>query len=389
MFEEKDEQILRNAYKNARSWVNMKAYPKEQRINVRCELIRQMDKSLVVSKHVYFTENEKSNFIIAGKRSYKAFCAFIKAHPEEITEQLEERATEIVDLLVILELQSLRRYRLFMNANEYLDLEKILSCKQYVREFLNGPVVNVIKTAISNKKFEAVKEWKMVYITKSGIKYHNADCRYLHKGKITCVGPERLYIYSDIKPCKCITDERIRELEAANQREQETKYMTAYVDESIRPNPSYVVDSSQGEMQNLLSIILCKGKIKNEELITKGNTVAQFVNKASSTAKTSDTAIEAIGEVMLKAAATGFYNNLIIFTDNASACSSWKKRKELEALSKAFESVRVTYVNRNRNKKADDLIRKNDVMQLPRTEMKKVVKIYAESEEAMLAYTTE
>lgn len=369
------EKELRKAYQKGIKWVKMKAVPRKDRMEVRMEITRQIDKALLVSGNVYFTEGEKDNILYNGKAAYKAYCAFMKAHPEENTEQLKERAEELVDLLVRIENERVMRFYRGLKEDEYLDLEKVFTLKQYVQSLMNHPVTFVIENAIKNKNLGAIGMHKLYYSTRAGKRFHLEDCPYC-SGKILCADTEMGHMDRGIKPCKCVKRVRTKEIEELVHRDQYTHYMTAYVDESLRSNPGYIIDKEQDKDHNLLSVILCKGKVKKEDLITKGNTVARFVSVASRTANLMDTTLEAIGEALIKAAATGFDEHIIIYTDNRSACEEWKKRKELKLLAGAFKSVSVQSIGRKSNTKADALIRQNDLMLLPRQTMDKVVRLY-------------
>lgn len=371
------EEELRKAYQKGIKWVKMHAVAKAERMAIRMEITRQIDKALLVSGNVYFTNGEKENILVSGKAAYRSYCAFMKAHPEENTEQLKKRAEELVDLLVKIEIERIIRYSLTLKEDEYLDLEKIFSVKEYVQTLMKHPVTFVIENAVKNKKLGAINTHKIYYSTRRGKRFHLGDCPYC-SGKMLCADTETGYIYRGIKPCKCVKRNQKKNTEEVVGNDHNIHYMTAYVDESLRINPGYLIDNGQDKNQNLLSVILCKGKIPHEAQITKGNTVAQIFCNAVRSSKTTDTTIEAIGTALLKAAAFGFEEHLIIYTDNESACKAWKKRKELLLLASAFKSVRVQSIGRGGNTKADALIRQNDLMLLPRQIMNEVVELYNE-----------
>ncbi|WP_026522729.1 hypothetical protein [Butyrivibrio sp. VCB2001] len=375
MFDAYYKEELRKAYQKGIHWVNMHSVAKADRMEVRMDITRQIDKALLVSGNVYFTDGEKNNILVKGKAAYRAYCAFMKAHPEENTDQLIDRVGELVNLLVKIELEKIVRFCWTLKEDEYLDIEKIFSVKQYVQELMKHPVTFVIDNAVKNKKLCAIGTQKLYYSTRSGRHFHLADCPYCN-GKILCADTEMGHMDRGVKPCTCVIRMRKREIEAALPKYQDAHYMTAFVDESIRLNPGCLIDDTQDNNQNLLSVILCKGKIHHEAQITKGNTVAKLICIARRTPKTTDTAVEAIGTALLKAAASGFDKHLIIYTDNAAAYGTWKKRKELQLLTESFESVKVLRIDRKNNTKADELIRKNDLMLLPRQTMDKVVRLY-------------
>ena len=121
---------------------------------------------------------------------------------------------------------------------------------------------------------------------------------------------------------------------------------------------------------------MCKGKLKKEEQITKGNTIVKSMRIGDKTTKTSSTTIEAIGEVLLRAAAMGFKGHIIIYTDNKGAVTQRRSTAAYDALAKSFYSVNVYRIDRDHNKCADELIRKNDIMLLPKNKMNEVINTY-------------
>lgn len=363
-------------YKNAKTYVRQFGCPKETRSDYRNEMILKMDTLMVLLRRKHFTEVDRQQYLSKGKALYKDYCAFSKGHPEENTLQLEQRADKLASLLAKAELQSTSLLRLQIEEGHYLDARAIFSDKEYVREFLNNPIIKVIEDAIKNKKFGAIKEYGTFYSCKNGKKYHIRGCCYC-KGKELRADYEQNYIREGLTPCKCVIqskDEAISELQAR----RAPQYITAFVDESIRPNPGFHIDDNLEKEQALLSFIICKGKIAHEEQITKKNTIVRSLRIADKTNKTGEIALEAIGEVLLRAAAMGFSEHIVIYTDNLEAAKKWKDKALFLELSKKFYSVNVYCIDRAHNKCADKLIRSNDIMVLPMEKMKKLIKVYNE-----------
>ena len=206
------EEELRKAYQKGIKWVKMHAVAKAERMAIRMEITRQIDKALLVSGNVYFTNGEKENILVRGKAAYRSYCAFMKAHPEENTEQLKKRAEELVDLLVKIEIERIVRYSLTLNEDEYLDLEKIFSVKEYVQTLMKHPVTFVIENAVKNKKLGAISTHKIYYSTRRGRRFHLGNCPYC-RGKMLCADTEIGHISRGIKACKCVKWVRKKEVE--------------------------------------------------------------------------------------------------------------------------------------------------------------------------------
>lgn len=368
------------AYKNAKKYVKQYGCPKEKRAEFRNELIYNMDNVLVRMKYSELTEIDKQKLIAKGKTIYKEYCSFAKGHPEDTTEQLDQRASELAGVLASMEAESIALSRINLEVNQYLDVNAIFSCKQYVRKFMNNPIINTIEHAAQNSKLKAIKEFRPYYISEHGKRYHEEDCIYC-RGRIIHENLESYYINAGIKPCTCVIKAKSKVIKQQQDDccTTQKSVITAFVDESIHKNPAASLDIQQDNMQGVLSVIMCYGKIKSEDLITKSNTLTKFVHIAESTSSTVDIAIEAIGEVMLKAATRGFSERLIIYTDNKTVVRKWKENEVLAHFSKAFQRVDVYYIGRKNNTKADGLIRRNSIIQISKEKMNKLIRLDQEN----------
>ncbi len=366
-------------YRNALGYVNQHSYPKGERAGYRNDLIRRMELWMISANDTGATECEKQKLLAEGKKIYKDYCAFAKGHPEENTEQLMQRVDLIIELLSEIEVKSISLYRINIEENQFLDVHRIFSEKQYVREFLNCSITTVLEHAIANKGLGAIRECHQYYMSDYGKKYHLKECRYC-KGRKLNLFSEKQYMELGIGPCNCVIQANEKERRILK-RKKEHECITAFVDESIRLNPGYQIDNSQDQYQNLIGVVMCKGKIKNEANITKGNTLAQFVRVGDRTPKTGETAMEAIGQVLIKAASMGYRERVLIYTDNQKAATDWRDNIVLGTLANMYESVSVCQIDRNSNKYADGLIRRNDIMVLPKHKMKDIVNFYINGRE--------
>ncbi len=125
---------------------------------------------------------------------------------------------------------------------------------------MNHPLIKVIEDAIQNTKLGVVKEYRGCYSCKHGRKYHVMGCYYCNE-KVVRADYEQNYVIEGFKPCKCVIqaeEEEISKVLAG----RESQYITAFIDESTRSNPGYYIDDDLEKKQNLISVIMCNGKVK-------------------------------------------------------------------------------------------------------------------------------
>ena len=182
-----------------------------------------------------------------------------------------------------------------------------------------------------------------------------------------------------LKPCKCIGKESpVAEQEKTNtsivkHSAEQKKYVTAFVDESIRVNPWRAMDESIPEKQGLYSYIICEGIVTSEKMITEKNTLYTDVESTAEVHSTGEIAMEAIMAVLFRLVAIGYQDNVLIYTDNMNAKDCWYKSAASKHLSKLFTGVTVCYIPREANSKADKLGRERAVMDLPAETMVRIL----------------
>lgn len=375
MFETNDAEVLKRVYSLGIKVASKIPFPKERYMSERADIIRTIDKALVVSKDIYFTELEKQNILRKCKQAYRHYCNFMKGNPDAGTEQLLQRKEELLSLIISLEVPCISRFRMRLEEDEYLDLESIFTKRRYISELMKEPITQLLDKAVDDTEIRALKKYQLYYMTKMGKRYHDRNCACC-RGKILCVDNELNLVNKSIKPCNCVKKANERAEYIGLKKELEEKYITAFVDESRKQNPGYKIFDCGEEMQNSASVILCKGKLGSEEDITADNIIGEYVHITEATGKLEKTTLEALGIAMLKASLIGSGKKLLIYTDNQSVCSKWRTYKSLELLSRNFPGVSVMFIKRKKNKKADGLLRQNAILQLPKGKMNEVITSY-------------
>lgn len=390
-------------------------------ITLRAQFLQQVEKYVLFFNSSKTSIVEKRTLCNKGKMLYQKYCFQLKVNPEVDTTRLAQKMDELLHFIAVCEAEKFQHIRERQVAGDKIDLEQLLAEDKHIRILICKPIDAVVGEVFSNKKYTVVGEDNAaIYMTASGAKYHRKDCPYC-KGK-TLMKATLLKVENiGLKPCKCIEKESAVAVQEQQQCSREVenieepmmeksiaenavadnetakvnivkrpvgqkKYVTAFVDESIRVNPWRAMDESISEKQGLYSYIICDGMLTGESLITESNTLYTGVESATEVHGTGDIAIEAIMAVLFRLAVTGYQDNVLIYTDNIGAKDCWFKSAASKHLSKLFASVMVCYIPREANKKADKLGRDRAVMDLPAETMTRVLgrcKGYYELKEEM------
>lgn len=376
-------------------------------ITLRAQFLQQVEKYVLLFGSSKTSIVEKRALCNKGKMLYQKYCFQLKVNPEVDTTRLAQKMDELLHFISSCEAEKFQQIRERQVAGDKIDLEQLLAEDKHIRMLINKPIDTVVSEAFSNKKYTVVGEDNAaVYMTASGAKYHRKDCPYC-KGK-TLMKATLLKVENiGLKPCKCIEREsavavqergqcpkdveNIEELMLENTMTEnasedvpakvciikrpvgQKKYVTAFVDESIRVNPWRAMDESIPEKQGFYSYIICDGMLTGETLITESNTLYTGVKEVTEVRGTGDVAIEAILAVLFQLAATGYQDNVLIYTDNMGAKDYWHKASASKHLSKLFSSVMVCYIPREANRKADKLGRERAIMDLPAETMTRIL----------------
>lgn len=370
-------------------------------ITLRAQFLQQVEKYVLFFNSSKTSVVEKRALCNKGKMLYQKYCFQLKVNPEVDTTRLAQKMDELLHFIAACEADKLQLIREREVSGDKIDLEQLFAEDKHIRILLCKPIDTAVNEIFSNKKYTVVGEDNAaVYMTASGAKYHRKDCPYC-KGKNLMKATMLKVENVGLKPCKCIekesvTTESLTESIATEKvplemivEEAQTegpsqisiikrpvgqkKYVTAFVDESVRINPWRAMDESIPEKQGIYSYIICDGMLTGEALITESNTLYTGVKDVAEVRGTGDVAIEAIMAVLFRLTATGYQDNVLIYTDNIGAKDCWYKSAASKHLSKLFSSVMVCYIPREANRKADKLGRERAVMELPAETMTRVL----------------
>jgi hypothetical protein len=218
-------------------------------------------------------------------------------------------------------------------------------------------MTDVILRAVKDTHITAVLEHEYFYATQKGKKYHKKDCPYC-KDKLLKLIDETNENY---KPCVCVCG-RFHKKELLADVEKK-HYITAFLDESKRDDPWKIIDPSRTRKQNVMSYVMCKGYLHDESEISDENIVEEDVYLSPNKGGSLSSAInEAFARIMIKASQKPSVRNIVIYSDNQGACDSWEEKVSLQKLAKLFDSVTIEFIPREKNKYADKLGRRKEII---------------------------
>lgn len=349
-------------------------------ITLRAQLLQQVEKYVLLFNSPKTSIVEKRALCNKGKMLYQKYCFQLKVNPEVDTTRLAKKMDELLHFVAAYEAERFQPIRERQVAGGKIDIEQLLAEDKHVRILICKPIDTTVDEIFSNKKYTVVGEDNAaVYMTASGAKYHRKDCPYC-KGKNLMKSTLLKVENVGLQPCKCIKKESVvaeteecAPISIVKRPVGQKKYVTAFVDESIRINPWRSMDENIPEKQGFYSYIICDGMLTGESLITESNTLYTGVKEVTEVRGTGDVAIEAILAVLFQLAATGYQDNVLIYTDNMGAKDYWHKSSASKHLSKLFSSVMVCYIPREANRKADKLGRERAIMDLPAETMTRIL----------------
>lgn len=432
MQRETDEEILYNALVRYQECCGNKKMPVlsvGKVITLRGQLLQQVEKYMLFINSSKTSSVEIQALCNKGKKLYQNYCFQLKVNPEVDTTRLAQKMDELVHFIASYEAERFGQIREREAWGDKIDLEQLFVDDKNIRILICKPIDIAVSEIFKSKKYTVVGEDNItVYMTVSGSRYHIKDCPYC-RGK-SLIKTSLLKVENiGLKPCKCIEKEMLsvvrensasetinddklneqpedmsnksvegiaephvgenllekNEFEVVQEEERKVpicvvkrpaskrKYVTAYVDESVRVNPWQSMDESIPKWQGLYSYIICDGMLTSESLITQENTMFTGVETSEEIRRTGEVAIEAIMAVLFRLVKVGYQENVLIYTDNMEAKDYWYKSAASKNLSKLFTSVMVCYIPREANRKADQLGRDRAIMDLPAETMVRVM----------------
>ena len=356
-----DKEILLKAYKKVYFLVKGKYVSRADYHGKSQALITRIDRVLMTTKYS-ISSTEKKKAIMNGKSLYLEYCSFAKNNPEGVNDQLRERAEILLDAIASFEAQEMTDVRALHQNEGEIDLELIFNSRAFISSITNMNIARLVNWALYDFCKEGIKKPYYFYITPKGSRYHTRDCIFCRGKALT-----KIDVSSDnaknLKPCRCINDPNLR-----------SSTITAFVDESRRPNPARIFDSEQSKQHNVISYVICKGAVLDEAEIAPDNIIEEDAYISVNSKNLELSIYEAFAKIMMRAAIGEFGDRLIIYSDNLSACERWVENKALVYLAKQFKSVKIEHVNREKNKYADRLGRKVSIIKTDKSPVEELSK---------------
>jgi len=366
-----DRVILYEAYRKYQDLCKGKQMTAKQQSITRNDLFRRAERLLLFLNSPSTSAVEKNNLLRKCKPLYQQYSIFLKGNPGGVSESLAKKMDELLLQMTIWEEEQVHTFRKKEAGGEGLNMEAIFSEQANIRQLLTMRVENLLRMALKDKKFTIVSHTdQKIFITESGTKYHRADCPYCRGRKLIPASFAKIENVG-YTPCKCIgaTDKVLVKREELTQERKEalaTQTMTAFIDESVRPNPWKLWDDSLPDRQSSYSYVICRGMLESEREITEENRVSAKACLANEAADVTMSAIEAISAVLLKIAFRyGFHGDVLIYTDNMAAKNKWYKNERALYLASLFESVKVCHIPREENTVADAVGRETAFADMP------------------------
>lgn len=399
-----DEEIIYKAFQKYPECCGSKKLPTLSQgkvLTLRANLLQQVEKYVLLMNSTKITETEKNTLCNKGKKLYQQYCFQMKVNPDIDTTRLSQKMDELLWHIATIEGKKALITRENQIAGNRIDLALLFEEEKNIRNLIGKPIDTVIKEALNNNKYTVVGEDVIaIYMTVSGEKYHRKSCQYC-KGKNMIPTSLKKAENIGLTPCKCIatspeivredklpidTMQESSELEMVQSEKTITRYMTAFIDESIAVNQWRDLDGSIPEKQGKYSYIICEGYLTEESQITDKNRIYSSVMPTQEKRSIGSIATEAILAVLFQLVVRGYHDSVVIYTNNVEAKDTWYKEPANEALAKLFASVIVCYVPRERNTKADKLARECTFVNLPTEAMKRILvksKKYQEAKEEL------
>jgi hypothetical protein len=367
-----DEDILLEAYRHYFKLAKAKNFGGKKRATSKnSEILYKVDKILLFFNKPSATAPENKKLMSQAKNVYQEYVSFKLSNEKFVTQSLERKMDALISQMANYESERISYFRSHEPGGDRINVEAIFEVDGNVRQLMFSPIEIILKNALSDRRFTIVsKVDQKVYITNSGFKYHRLNCPYCKRFKLKEVSFAMIE-NAGYTPCRCIgtTDKVHINREHMSDADKVTlakRTITAFIDESIRTTPLSRMDSKRNERQASYSYIICKGCLGKESEITIENTLSTNACLANEAKDTTYSAIEAINAVLMKIAFNyKFDGDVIIYTDNMGAVEKWHKKDSNIYMASLFESVKVCYIPREQNTKADMVGRERTFTDIP------------------------
>lgn len=341
-----NEVILNNAYRMLVEMINATEKRQNEKNDKKLadSLLPKLCIALInIDEEVMVTKTQMIKHLKEAKTIFVHLCHIRARNPEIITNIFNVRLEQLMKAMARREadiLDAVIEDNPDANLIDIEDMFKKRKCiKQLKCKLASDICLESIKEALLRKK-------SMVYISKTGKRYHTQECPYCKGRELiekTKCEAEKIHL----TPCKCIA-------EAAAKEQVDNNTVTAFIDESIH-SVRWNEQGINGKVGSF-SYILCRGKLQSEREISDVNTITKQVDYIHETTNVERITESAIGKVMLTLAFDNdFHGNLNIYVDNMVAYNCWHNNPVNSKLTALFQNVTVTHVRREWNTLADKL----------------------------------
>ena len=285
-------------------------------------------------------------------------------NPSCISSSLAQNMDKLITAVCRHEADMIGSLRLQETGGERIDIQSIFDLKKNRNRLGNTLVRTIIAEAI-NDKDNPIGFVPIFYITDTGKKFHRADCPYC-KGRHLSATTQKMVENQKLTPCKCLS-------EFPTVDDIDHTCVTAFIDESIHP----VAWDEQGHKGKAgsYSYIICWGNLSSESQITDKRIITQGVDYTGENEHIERITETAVGKVLMTLSYDYEYIGQVrIFTDNKPASDHWSEVAKNLKLARQFLSVNVSFIPREKNRKADQLGRTRMLLDMPISAYNEAVK---------------
>ncbi len=319
-------------------------------------VLMQLDESVLL-----MTDVRKA--LISAKGLFAHYSLIKGRNPDCVYSSLIQNMDKLIRAMAKREAEMIDALNLQSPGEVAIDIQWFFDHKKKRNALGTRPAREIIDEAMK-KKEDVIRFSNPFYVTETGKKYHRNDCPYC-SGRILKPTNKAYIDHMNLKPCRCLSAEEKGNVDKS--------CITAYVDESIRRGGFDGINKKK-KVGNY-SYIIAWGKLRKESKITENRLITKGVGYIEESKNTSAVTESAIGKVLTYLAfELGYCGTVFIYTDNQSVVSTWNENIKNQRLSKLFYSVKVQYIPREKNKRADSLLRSRILLDLPMSSYDDVIK---------------
>lgn len=303
-------------------------------------------------------------YVITAKGLFAQYSMIRGRNPSCISPSLAQNMDKLITAVCRREAEMIESLRLQEVGGERIDIQSIFEMKKNLNRLGNTLARTIIAEAV-NDKDNPIGFIPFFYITDTGKKFHRADCPYC-KGRHLSTATQKMVENQKLTPCKCLS-------EFPTIDDVDHTCVTAFIDESIHP----VAWDEQGHKGKAgsYSYIICWGNLSSESQITDKRIITQGVDYTGENEHIERITETAVGKVLMSLAYDYEYIGQVrIFTDNKPASDHWSEVAKNSKLAKQFLSVKVNFIPREKNRKADQLGRTRMLLDMPISAYNEAVK---------------